>query len=149
MNHQNLESTVNGGAKRFIAKKINDWCSDQISEELQSGIPFEDIDVKLRLSNLKPLHAGWVVDFYNFIMLNGGKAAAIYDAICLGIGKSSAMNPYHDINLLVSESNIPVATNLEAVCQLDLFHTREDNDENADDEDAWEPEIQTSKHNTY
>ena len=58
------------------------------------------------------------------------------------------MNPYHDINLLVSESNIPVATNLEAVCQLDLYHTREDNDENAD-EDAWEPEIQTSKHNTY
>ena len=118
----------------FIAKKINGWCSDQISEELQSGIPFEDIDVKLRLSNLKPLHAGWVVDFYNFIMLNGGKAAGIYDAIRLGIGKSSAMNPYHDINLLVSESNIPVATNLEAVCQLDLYHTREDNDENADED---------------
>ena len=143
-----MESTVDSGAKRLIAKKINGWCSDQISEELQSGIPFEDIDVKLRLSNLNPLHAGWVVDFYNFIMLNGGKAAGIYDAIRLGIGKSSAMNPYHDINLLVSESNIPVATNLEAVCQLDLYHTREDNDENAD-EDAWEPEIQTSKHNTY
>ena len=63
------------------------------------------------------------------------------------------MDPYHDIDPLVNGSDIPVARNLEGVCQLnqdqlDLFHTREDNDEdNDDEEDAWEPEIQTS--NTF
>ena len=40
------------------------------------------------------------------------------------------MDPYHDIDPLVNESNILVATNLEAVCefnqdQIDLFLTRE------------------------
>ena len=60
------------------------------------------------------------------------------------------MDHYHDIDPLLNESNIPVATNLEAVRQLnqdqlDLFHTREDKDEDDhDDEDAWEPKIQTS-----
>ena len=49
----------------------------------------------------------------------------------------------------MNESNIPVATTLEAVCQLshdqlDLLHTREDKDEDDNDkEDEWEREIQT------
>ena len=70
--------------------------------------------------------------------------------ICLGIENIRAMDPYHDIDPLVNESNIAVARNLEAVCQLnqdqfDLFHTREDKDEDDDDaEDVWEREIQTS-----
>ena len=98
-----------------------------------------------------------MVDFYNFItsaegkevIINGWKADGIYDAIRLGIRKLPAMDPYHDIDPLVNESNIPVATNLEAVYQLnqdqiDLFHTREDKDEDDDEEDAWEPETQTS-----
>ena len=97
----------------------------------------EEIDVKLWLSILKPLHTGWVVNFYNFItsaegkevILNGWKAASIYDAIRLGIGKMPPMDPYHDIDPLVNEIDIAVATNLEAVCQLnqdqlDLFHTK-------------------------
>ena len=42
-----LDLTVNRSAKRFIAKKFNGWYLDQISEELQSGAPLEDIDVKL------------------------------------------------------------------------------------------------------
>ena len=83
-------------------------------------------------------------------MLTGWKAADIYDAIRLGIGKLPAMAPYNDIDPLVNESNIPAATNLEVVCQLnqdqlDLCHTTENKDENDDDEeDAREPEIQTS-----
>ena len=45
-----LDLTVNRSAKRFIAKKFNGWYLDQISEELQSGAPLEDIDVKLQFS---------------------------------------------------------------------------------------------------
>ena len=59
------------------------------------------------------------------------------------------MDPYRDIDPLVNESNIAVATNLEAVCrlnqdQLDVFLTRENKDDDDDEEDAWEPESQTS-----
>ena len=55
---QLLNLTVNGSAKIYFAKKFNSWYSDQISEELQSGTPLEDIDVKLQLSILKPPHPG-------------------------------------------------------------------------------------------
>ena len=124
----------------------------------KSGTPLEYIDVKLGLAILKPLNARWVVNYYKFItsaegkevILNGWKAAGIYDAIRVGIGKLPAMDPYHDIDPLVNESNIPVDTNLEAVYQvnqdhLHLFYTRKDKNEDDDDEeDAWEPEIQTS-----
>ena len=45
-----LDLTVNRSVKRFIAKKFNGWYLDQISEELQSGTPLEDNDVKLQFS---------------------------------------------------------------------------------------------------
>ena len=70
--YQPLDLTINGSAERFITKKFNAWYSDQISEELQSGTRW-NIDVKLRLSILKPLNAGWVVDFYKFITSAEGK----------------------------------------------------------------------------
>ena len=60
--------------KRFIAKKFNRWYCGQISSELEAGTPIGEIDVKLRLSILKPLHAGWVVDFYNHITSAAGKS---------------------------------------------------------------------------
>ena len=49
-------------AKRFMDKKFNGWNSDQITQQLESGKTLEDVDVKLRFSILKPLHAVWVVD---------------------------------------------------------------------------------------
>ena len=122
--YQPFDLPINGSAKGFIATKFNGWCSELISEELQSGTPLEDIGVKLRLSILKSLHAGWETDFYDTsaegkkIILNGWKATSIYDAIRLGIGKLPTVDPYHDIDRLVNESNIPVAKNLEAVVCL-------------------------------
>ena len=62
---------VNGSAKRFIANKFNGWYSQQISDE--SGKPLEEIDIKLRFSTFKPLHAAWVVHFYNYITSAEGK----------------------------------------------------------------------------
>ena len=60
--YQPLDLTVNGSARRFVTKKFNGWYSDQISEELQFRTPLEDVDVALRLSILKPLHAeGWLI----------------------------------------------------------------------------------------
>ena len=89
-----------------------------------------------------------MVDFCNSItsaegkevILNEWKATGIYDAITLVLEKCQ-LCPYHDIDPLVNESNIPVTTNLEAVCQLsqdqlDLFYTKEDKDEDDNDEEV-------------
>ena len=63
--YQPLDLTVNGYAKRYMARKFNDWYTDQVSAELDNGVPVDEIDIKFRLSLLKPLHAGWITEFYN------------------------------------------------------------------------------------
>ena len=70
-------------------KKFNNWYSKEISKQSENGKPLADVDVKLRLSTLKPIHAGWIVDFYNYITLgegrkvieNGWKASGIADTV--------------------------------------------------------------------
>ena len=55
--YQPLDLTVNGSTKRFFAKKFNSCYLQQISDELESGKPLEEIDIKLHLSTPKPFHA--------------------------------------------------------------------------------------------
>ena len=54
---------------------------------VDDGISIEDVHVGLQLTNIKPIHAGWLVEFYNHmttskgkeIIDNGWKAAGISD----------------------------------------------------------------------
>ena len=86
---QPLDLTVNGAAKSYLKRRFTEWCSSQIAKQLDSGKEMEEIEVKLQLSTLKPLHAQWVMDLYNYltsekgqaIISNGWKAAAITEAI--------------------------------------------------------------------
>jgi len=151
--YQPLDLTVNGSGKRFLAKKYNGWYSQQITERLDLGVSLDYIDIKLRLSTLKPLHAGWVVDFYNHItsaegkqvVLNGWKAAGIYDALKLGSSKLPSIDPFHDIDPLIIESSI--GTNVEAVCQLEKDEIEAfcptnvmTECDSSDNEEEWAPE---------
>ena len=67
--------------------------SQQISKQLAEGIVLEDVQIKLQLSTLKPLHAGWLVVLYNEmtsdkgvdIIKSGWRAAGIADALSPGL----------------------------------------------------------------
>ena len=63
--YQPLDLPVNGYAKKFMSRKFNSWCTDQINLPLEKGDPIDKVDVKLRLSLMKPLHAEWITNFYN------------------------------------------------------------------------------------
>ena len=63
--YQPLDLPVNGYAKKFMSRKFNSWCTDQINLPLDKGDPIDKVDVKLRLSLMKPLHAEWITNFYN------------------------------------------------------------------------------------
>ena len=54
---QPLDLTANGSAKAFLKKKFREWYSSSISKQPEEGKSIEDIDVELKLSILKPLHA--------------------------------------------------------------------------------------------
>ena len=49
-------------AKAFIQNQYNDWFSDQVARQLKSGNDSTDIKVWSKLSDMKPLHASWIVD---------------------------------------------------------------------------------------
>ena len=90
--YQPLDVTVNGHAKRFFKSKFSAWYADQISKQLNEGVKIDEVNVKFHLTTMKPLHAQWVVDFYNemttskgsTITESGWRAAGISDAMRLG-----------------------------------------------------------------
>ena len=62
---QPLDLTVNGYAKKLISRKFSEWYSSQIMKHLDDGKELHDINIDLKLSKLKPLHAEWMVELYN------------------------------------------------------------------------------------
>ena len=71
--YQPLDLTVNGYAKRFLKRKFNEWYSAQVKTQLEKNIAIEDVQVGLQLTRLKPIHAAWLVEFYNHMTTSKGK----------------------------------------------------------------------------
>jgi len=101
---QPLDLMVNGQAKKFFKKKFSTWYSAEVQKQVDGGINFEDVGVDLKLSVLKPIHATWLVELYNFFtstkgrvyVLKGWEKAGIKDGFS---GKEVLLpvDPYQDI----------------------------------------------------
>ena len=67
--------------------QFTSWYSAQIQSQLDSGVVLDDVDVDLRLSVLKPIHATWIVSMCNHLsssedrqsIAKGWKKAGISD----------------------------------------------------------------------
>ena len=70
---QPLDLTVNGYAKKFTSQKFSEWYSSQIMKQLDDGKELHDINIDLKLSKLKPLHAEWLVELYNQMSTTEGQ----------------------------------------------------------------------------
>ena len=55
-----LDLRVNGTAKKFLEAKFTERFAKKIDEGLQEGKELEDIEVKFKLTTLKPLYTSWV-----------------------------------------------------------------------------------------
>ena len=84
---QPLDISVNRVAKEFISNKFNAWYAERVSKQLANGIAPGDVMVSLKLSDLKPLHAKWIIEMYNHhrkqknSIMKGFDAAGITEAI--------------------------------------------------------------------
>ena len=67
---QPREISVNKTAKAFIQNQYHDWFSNKVSVQLKKGTDPADIKITSKLSNLKPLHASWIVDLYKHLSDN-------------------------------------------------------------------------------
>ena len=54
---QPLDLTVNKHCKFFLKNRFSDWYSQQIENQLAVGKKMEQIDIKFKLTTIKPLHA--------------------------------------------------------------------------------------------
>ena len=83
---QLLDLTVNGHCKKIHEKRICKMVYTTGWNALQVGTKLKDINIEFRLSVIKPLHAKWVVEYYNHIsseaatkvIVNGFKLGGIY-----------------------------------------------------------------------
>ena len=143
---QPLDLTVNGSFKAFMKQKFTEWYSKEIAKGLDNGVQLEDIDVKLRLSVLKPLHAKWLLDAYNYlsteagqkIIENGWKAAGITEALSKGLSGLEPLDPFHSIDPLIQQSEI-ADNEVQNVSSEQLnYFVDERHDDKSDDD--WEVE---------
>ena len=61
--YQPLDLAVIEYAKRFLESKFIEWYSSQVRTYLDNGVSIDNIEVGLQLSKIKPIHAGWLVEF--------------------------------------------------------------------------------------
>ena len=107
--YQPLDLTVNPSAKAFFKRKFAEWYSKEIHKQLVEGKEIDQVDVVLRLSGLKPLHAKWIVEFYDDmtsgkgknVIANGWKSVSIMEALKRGKNEFGDLDPFSDIDPLM------------------------------------------------
>ena len=84
--------------------QFTSWYSAQIQSQLDSGVVLDDVDVDLRLSVLKPIHATWIVSMYNHLSSSEGRQsiakgkAGVTDVVS-GSKKLPAEDPFEDLDV--------------------------------------------------
>ena len=144
---QPLDLTVKKVAKDFTKKKFLEWFSRQISIGLENGQKLEDIDIDYRFSVLKPLHAKWLISFYDYISSPEGKAiiasgwikSNIFNAVELELSKLPVLDPFNNIcplmEVIPPKETFSIASLFPQ--ELESYKTKVA-DETGEDELEWE-----------
>ena len=105
-----VQGGPNGYVKRFMKKTFTLWYSDQVIRALDEGKDIKDVDISLKLSIVKPLHAKWLIEIYNHMTSSEGrdvcfkdcKVTGILDATEKGLDELQNLDPFHDIDPLTT-----------------------------------------------
>ena len=144
--YQPLDLTVNRYTKHYFKNKFNQWYSQQVSSQLARGINLENIEMKLKLSLIKPIYAAWVVDFYNHmttakqvvIITNGWRATGILDTIELGSSALQSIDLFDDIDPSLSAQPEDSCNNVGVIDDyIDIDNNVVDEDDENQDEDEY------------
>lgn len=61
---QPLDLSGNAEFKHTVRGKFQQWYANKVSTGLESGQSIDQLDIDLKLSTLKPVHAGWIVSAF-------------------------------------------------------------------------------------
>ena len=104
-----VQGGPNGYVKRLMKKKFTDWYADQITQAMDAGQMIDTIDIPLKLSIIKSLHAKWLLQMYNEITsevgreacLKGWQVAGIKGAVEKGLSNLPCLDPFEDIDPMI------------------------------------------------
>ena len=104
-----VQGGPNGFVKRLMKRKFTDWYASQITQAMEEGKELETIEVPLKLSNIKPLHAKWLIEMYNEmtsdegrkVCLKGWEVSGIKAAVEQGLSKLPCLDSFSDIDPMV------------------------------------------------
>jgi hypothetical protein len=102
---QPLDITVSGSAKKYMHQQFIMYYSHVVKDQLESGKALDDINNDVRLTTMKPLHAQWLVDMFNYfttetgrkIIIAGWKKAFIFGLINGSLTELPSMYPFLSI----------------------------------------------------
>ena len=101
-----VQDGPNGFVKRLMKKKFRDWYAAQITFAMDDGWELVSIDIELKLSIIKPLHAKWMMEFYNEmtsaeekqVYLKEWKVSCIKGAVKPGVTKLRNLDRFDGID---------------------------------------------------
>ena len=76
---------MNKALKAEIKKHFVNWHSDEVKEQLDNGIPIEEVNIKMQMSKTKPLAACLLVGAFDYLQdneqfaVNGFKESGIFE----------------------------------------------------------------------
>ena len=93
-----------------MIEKFSTWYLEQTSPALQNGEKLENIIISFKITVLKPLHAKWLVEFYNHIIsgekrkiITGGfERAGVTHTLELGSSNLLELDTFAEFSTLVS-----------------------------------------------
>ena len=148
--YQPLDLIVNGYCKKFLKRKFTQWCSAEVTRQLANKVASEAVQVKLQLTKLKPLKAGWIIEFFNEMTTSKGSEITgsgwnvygIKGVIKLGTEMLPSLDPLEELDPMISEAeDISRSTVLRmttiaflSIEELEVLGSMED-DENIDEEE--------------
>ena len=141
----NVQGGPNGYVKRFVKKKFMLWYSDQVIRALDEGKDIKDVEISLKLSIVKPLHAKWLIEMYNHmtssegrdICLKGWKVAGILDGAEKGLEESPNLDPFHDIDPLATSDSLEEVDGNKSETEQSMYisPSTDEDDEDSEYED--------------
>lgn len=84
---QPMDLSVNKPIKSCLQSSFQKWYASQIQKQIQQSPSSSLTPVDIRLSTIKPVHAKWLIEDYDYIksrpeiIINGFKAAGILEKI--------------------------------------------------------------------
>ena len=134
---QLLDHTVNGHCKAFLKRKFAEWFAQQFDKQLSLGKREQYIEMNFHLIEIKPIHAKWITQFYDYmstedgskVIINGWKKSGISDAVTNGSSSLPSLDPFQTIALLPQLDGEPSETIYPSNVSQDFVNVREDNDD--------------------